>query len=123
MSNLSNAYRHSEILYPSKCAIFSLTSLLMDTPNPGESLYANTVWCLSDFEYKTSLSSNQIARFRNNLEFKEVNLVNGKPGVFLVNMTERIKPNNEISWNIISDVHRSQVDIADLDYKIRHDNE
>ena len=94
----------------------------MDRPKPGESLYANIVWCLSDFEYKISLSSNQLTRFSNNQEFDEINLVTGKPGAFLINMKPCIKPNNEISWNIISDVHRSQVDISDLQHKIQHDN-
>ena len=38
----------------------SLTSLLMDTPKPGESLFANIVWSESDFDFKISSSSRSI---------------------------------------------------------------
>ena len=123
MSNLSNAYRHSEILSPTKCAIFSLTSLLMDRPEPGESLRANTVWCSTNVRYKTSLCSNQLIRFKNQLDFEEVHLLTGKPGSFLVNISECIEPKSEISWDIISDINRTQVEIANLIHQIEHDNE
>ena len=43
LSNLSNAYKHSEIIKDTKLGIFSLGSLIMDRPDPGEALNANTV--------------------------------------------------------------------------------
>ena len=36
LSNLSNAYKHSEIIQDTNLAIFSLGSLIMDRPDPGE---------------------------------------------------------------------------------------
>ena len=94
----------------------------MDTPKPGESLFANVVWSVSDFKHKVSLSSEQIARFKNNLDFNEDYLITGKPGSFLINFDECIESNSKITWKIISDVKKTQIDIADLDYKIRHEN-
>ena len=57
----------------------------MDTPKPGESLYANVVWASSDFDYKISLSSDQIKLFKKNMKFNENHLVTGEPGAFLIN--------------------------------------
>tara|TARA_S200000501_G_scaffold378864_1_gene444331 strand:+ start:829 stop:4248 length:3420 start_codon:yes stop_codon:yes gene_type:complete len=122
MSNLSNAYRYSEVLEESKCALYSLTSLLMDTPKPGESLFANVVWSVADFKHKVSLSSEEISRFKNNLNFNEDYLITGKPGSYLINFDESIESNNKITWKIISDVKKTQTEIADLDHKIRHEN-
>ena len=102
MSNLSNAYRYSELLKSSKCALYSLTSLLMDTPKPGESLFSNIVWSQSNFDYKISLSSEEVKRFKNNLSFKENHLTTGKPGSFLINFDECIEINSKITWKLIS---------------------
>ena len=56
LSNLSNAYKHSEIIKKSNMAIFSLGSLIMDRPDPGEALTANVVWCKSELDFACSLA-------------------------------------------------------------------
>ena len=118
MSNLSNAYRYSELLEKSKCALYTLTSLLMDTPKPGESLYANVVWALSDFDYKISLSSDQIKLFKKNMKFNENHLVTGEPGAFLINFDSTIESKDIISWEIVSDVKKDQISVSEIDNKV-----
>ena len=44
MSNLANAYKISEYSPDSNCALFFMNALVMDRPEPGESLYSNLVW-------------------------------------------------------------------------------
>ena len=39
MSNLANAYKVSEYMPDANCALFFMNALLMDRPEPGESLY------------------------------------------------------------------------------------
>ena len=50
MSNLANAYKVSEYLPDANCALFYLNALLMDRPEPGESLYTNIIWSLYNGE-------------------------------------------------------------------------
>ena len=114
MSNLANAYKVSEYLPDTNCALFYLNALLMDRPEPGESLYTNIIWSLYDGEKQISLNEKEILRFINNEIFNTTHLVKGMPGCFLTNIKENLKSNNEILWFTIADVHKTQNDITHL---------
>ena len=86
MSNLANAYKVSEYLPDTNCALFYLNALLMDRPEPGESLYTNIIWSLYDGEKQISLNEKEILRIINNEIFNTTHLVKGMPGCFLTNI-------------------------------------
>ena len=122
MSNLSNAYRQSEIISPLNYAIFSLTSLLMDRPEPGESLRANVAWCISKNKYKSSLDSDQINNFRESSRFEESHQLNGKSGSYFIHIDDYIKEQESIDWDIICDVNLNQVEISKMILNIEQNN-
>ena len=80
LSNLSNAYKHSEIIKDTKLGIFSLGSLIMDRPDPGEALSANTVWVRSNINFKPSLSSTN-----NTSANVYAEVLTGAPGSYFIN--------------------------------------
>ncbi|MBT5996219.1 MAG: hypothetical protein HOG73_10935 [Candidatus Marinimicrobia bacterium] len=114
MSNLANAYKVSEYTPDTNCALFFLNALLMDRPEPGESLYTNIIWSYYGGEKIISLSEKDIVRFTNDGTFNGTHIIKGKPGCFLTKIKENINPNNEIYWYTIADVQKSQSDVTHL---------
>ena len=114
MSNLANAYKVSEYMPDSNCALFFLNALLMDRPEPGESLYTNLVWSYYNGEKIISLNEEDIARFTANGAFNGTHLVVGKPGSFLIKIKKNLEPGSEIHWYTVADVHKSQSEVTHL---------
>ena len=102
LSNLSNAYKHSEIIKDTKLGIFSLGSLIMDRPDPGEALNANTVWVRSDINFKPSLSSPK--KINTNI-YDEV--LTGVPGSYFINSQITLEQNQKAEWDIVLDVNQN----------------
>ena len=118
LSNLSNAYKHSEILKNTKLGIFSLGSLIMDRPDPGESLNANTVWVRSDIDFKPSLL------FPNNKN-KDVydEVLTGVPGSYFINSNITLGQDQKAEWDIVLDVNQNHMSVVDLNNKINFIND
>ena len=114
MSNLANAYKVSEYMPDSNCALFFLNALLMDRPEPGESLYTNLVWSYYNGEKIISLNEEDIAQFTANGAFNGTHLVVGKPGSFLTKIKKNLEPGSEIHWYTVADVHKSQSEVTHL---------
>ena len=109
LSNLSNAYKHSEIITETKLGIFSLGSLIMDRPDPGESLNANTAWVHSEIDFKPSLS------FPNATEsdmYKEV--LTGVSGSYFISSNVTLASNQKAKWDIVLDVNQNHMSIVKL---------
>ena len=115
LSNLSNAYKHSEIIKKSNMAIFSLGSLIMDRPDPGEALTANVVWCKSELDFACSL----VLPYNNNASDKNmfdlVHHLTGAPGSYFVNSKKSLGAKQTVSWDIILDVNLDHRAIVSLD--------
>ncbi len=120
MSNLANAYKISEYCPDTTCALFSLNALLLDRPEPGESLRTNAVWCLARTSHIISLSNDTLKIFREDGQFKEQYKVTGKSGSFFINMIETVPRSGELSWDILADVNQTQTDIAFLEKRIQN---
>ena len=114
MSNLANAYKVSEYLSGPNCALFYLNALLMDHPEPGESLNTNIIWSLYKGKTKISLDEKDILQFTNNKTFNAKHIVKGKPGCYLMNIEENLKSDDYIQWYTIADVHKTQKDLTNL---------
>ena len=112
MSNLANAYKVSECNSDYNYAIYYMNALLMDKPDPGESLFANIVWSYSNENIELSVSEKSINTFIKNNNFEKNHLLKGKEGSFLNFINKSLLPGHEIIWYIIADVQKSQSDIS-----------
>ena len=63
MSNLANAYKVSEILNNSNLTLFYLNSLIMDRPEPGESLKTTLAWTDLNVSNKIILDHTELKSF------------------------------------------------------------
>ena len=114
MSNLANAYKISECNSDLRYALYYMNALLMDKPDPGESLLSNIVWSFSNENIRLSVDESSINSFLLNNYFEENHLLKGKEGSFLNYIEKQLHPDQEISWFIVADVQKSQSDIISV---------
>ena len=114
MSNLANAYKVSEYLPDSDCALYFMNALLMDRPEPGESLYSNLVWSYYNGNKIISVSEEDIDQFTDRGTLNRAHLIKGKPGCFLTKIEENLEPEDEIHWYTVADVYKSQSEITHI---------
>lgn len=114
MSNLVNAYKVSEYSSKSNCALFFLSGLLMDRPEPGEALYSNLVWSHYNGKKEISVNEKDAVHFKNTGILKETHHMSGKPGAFLTKIEKDLEPEEKIQWYTIADVYKSQSEIIDI---------
>ena len=114
MSNLANAYKVSEYNQHHHYALFYLNALLIDKPEPGESLHTNIVWSYFDGSDKVSVNEKSINEFILNHSFSENYLLKGKQGSYLKYIEKELEPEEEAYWFIVADVNKSQKDIIKI---------
>ncbi len=117
MSNLANAYKVSEYNPETECALFYMNALVMDRPEPGESLYANLIWSYYRENKIITLNEKSINEFVESGKIKEDHFIKGKPGCYLTKISKELEPKNEIYWYTIADVSKTQSEIT---YLISH---
>jgi len=112
MSNLANAYKVSEYNQNYNYALFYLNALLLDTPEPGESLNTNIVWSYYDGKNEVSLNEKSVDKFILDGVFPKDHLLKGKSGSYLKYIEKELDPGERIYWYIIADVKKSQKDVT-----------
>jgi len=113
-SCLTDAYKACECV-GDRLVVYSLTSLIGDTPEPIEVLRANVAWHLSNAE-GLLLSSNQVADFARGgiTAIKgETNSV-GRKGAFLGYQSMTLASGEEKSWLLVLDARLNQKEVAAL---------
>ena len=114
MSNLANAYKVSECNSDYNYALYYMNALLMDKPDPGESLFSNMVWSFSEEKFELSVNQKSIDTFLNNHCFTSDLFLKGKEGSFLDFIEKTLDPGYEMCWYIVADVQKSQSDIIEI---------
>jgi hypothetical protein len=111
---LTDAYKACERpdLY-GKLAIYSLTSTIVDSPEPVEVLRANVAWLIGSAEARL-LSSRQISAFVSGGELTDETNSTGRKGAFLIYRPVALAPSEEISWVIVMDAGLTQKRITEL---------
>ncbi len=122
MSNLADAYKQTEFDPNTGLAIYALASLLMDRPQPGESLKASIVWSTGLSNYSLDLSEEAIPRFINREKPEYHHLLTGIKGAYLINTTLTLAPGSKKSWNVIADIGQDQSDIVALRKLLKTDD-
>jgi hypothetical protein len=118
-SNLVDAYKWSEFDSTYGLGLFTLYSGITDKPEPFESLYANTVFCLGLEQPKVLLSSQQLRAFIQGTPLQAETLLRGVRGAYLVNSQITLKARQIKSWNIIANVEQSQAQLVALQHELQ----
>ena len=118
MSNLTNAYKRSEMIGDDRIAVYTLEARVVDRPEPAESLRATVVWS-TGFEGSVTLSPAAVADFEAGEALTPVGLVTGRPGAYLLSGRSEILPGETTSWRIVADVAADQAAVSGLQRFLR----
>ncbi len=113
-SNLVNAYKRTEKVVDSSMAIFALSAVIVDRAEPSEALKANVAWSTGLKDPSYLLSSKQVDVFRKTGSVSTENDVKGARGAYLTVQEIELAGNENCEWMILSDVNKSQAQIAEL---------
>ncbi len=120
-SSLIDAYKRCDYDPRARLAVFSLTAQILDRPEVGEVLRANTVWCHGLESYQVSLADNAVGDFRRGERPAPVHTLTGRRGNYLVTADLHLEPTSEVEWHLVADAGSSHVQLAKLsDFLLTH---
>lgn len=113
-SNLVDAYKKSEWYGPAGPALFVLSSIPVDKPEPSEALMATAAWSAGLEAEAHLLSSAQLDRFRRGASVEPEQDVRGVRGAYFVQAAFDVTPGAERVWYVVADVKQGPDDVAAL---------
>ena len=115
MSNLTNAYKRSEILGArGRLASYSLEARVVDRPEPAEALIASVAWSVGLDAATVTVDPDAVEVFRAGNEPQTGALTTGRPGAYLLSSRVDIDPGETSSWTIVADVNQTQGSVVEL---------
>ncbi len=115
MSNLTHAYKRSEVIdTPSRLAVFSLESQVLDRPEPAEVLRGSVAWSVGLDEASVTVNPDALAGFESGHPRTDATKLTGRPGAYLLQGTVELDQGAETSWRIVTDVAQDQIAVTAL---------
>ncbi len=109
---LADAYKHSEVDPQTGLGIYSLSSMILDRPEPGETLYATTVWNTGLPSPAVVLDPAQLSIFRSKGEVSCEPVLKGRKGAYLLSDSLTLAPGQTHRWQIVADAMQTQTQVA-----------
>lgn len=117
---LADAYKHSELDTANGLGIFSLSSMILDRPEPGETLFATTVWSTGLEDAPTViLDPAQLTPFRRQQPVTQERIFKGRKGAYLITTTLAVEPGQTRRWQIVTDTPQTQAQVVDTTTLLR----
>jgi hypothetical protein len=113
-SCLVDAYKRCEIDPNSGLAIYSLTAMVSDRPEPAECLRASAVWSRGLRSATTLLNEDAVRAFRSNHPMTPTPVTTGSRGAFLLHSTVTLAAGEFIEWDIVADIGFDQPSLEGL---------
>ncbi|MFY0598920.1 MAG: hypothetical protein JXR03_04565 [Cyclobacteriaceae bacterium] len=121
-SNLSEAYKRSELEESVGLGIYALSAIIVDRAEPSEALKANIAWSLGLNEATYLLSSSQLNAFRRGEELEQEVDVKAKKGSYFVSQNITLSAHEQRSWMIVANVNQTATSIAEISELLRNNN-
>lgn len=118
-STLLDAYKRSELLPGGRLALFRLSAVPADRPEPAEALSTTMAWSVAPEASKVLLSSRQLTAFRAGRTLQTETDICGLRGAYFLNGETRLGPGREIEWMIGADVSLSAADVVRVREQLR----
>jgi len=113
-SCLGDAYKRNELDEETGLGIYAFTSIPGDSPEPHEALRATVCWSTCPAGVPRLVSSTQLDAFRHGESIRPETRVCGRRGAYFVHTTPTIPAAEGARWQIVADVSRGHVEIAEL---------
>ncbi len=120
-SNLTDAYKRSELEQASGLGIFALSAIIVDKAEPSEALKANVAYALGLEHPGHLLSALQLNNFRQGKSIIRETDVKGEKGAYFVHVASELPPNSEKEWMLVANVNQNHAGIIRLVETIKSD--
>jgi hypothetical protein len=111
-STLADAYKKNELLPETGLALYTLSSIPIDRPEPAEALRATAVWSVGLPGSVRLLSSTQLERFRDGPPVRRETDIRAERGAYFVEAELDLAGGRTASWLIVADVEQGASEIA-----------
>lgn len=118
-STLLDAYKKNELLSGSRLALFRLSAVPADRPEPAESLSTTVAWSVAPEASTILLSTRQLEAFRAGKVVQGEKEIRGQRGAYFLCGATKLGPGRELEMMIGADVSLSAADVAELREKLR----
>jgi hypothetical protein len=115
MSNLTNAYRRSEIVAGAgNVALHTVEALMVDQAIPAESLRASVTWSTGLRPSVVTVDRTATTTLRDGAVVEPVDLMTGRPGAHLLMADVELGPGASTDWYLVADVAQDHAAVIDL---------
>lgn len=118
-STLLDAYKRSELVAGSRLALFRLSAVPADRPEPAEALSTTVAWSVAPKVSSILLSSRQLEVFRSGKRVEGEKDICGQRGAYFLSGKTRLVPGAETEWMIGADVSLSAAEVVRLRNQLR----
>ena len=119
-STLVDGYKKTELIENAQLALFRMEAILVDRPEPSESLRVNTVWHYGLNNPNFLLSSRQLANFRNGQDISPELESKGVRGAFFAHCQLSIAALSTQAWYFVAEVNQDAVMVNNLRHFIEN---
>ncbi|MFK7925440.1 MAG: hypothetical protein AB8H47_26040 [Bacteroidia bacterium] len=119
VSTLVDAYKKNELIAETGLGIYSLSSILVDKPEPSESLMATTVWSHGLEASQYLLSSRQLWDFSAGKTIVGESDVRAERGAYFIHSKFSLAPTASKEWHIVIEGNQGPANVADLNRSLQ----
>jgi len=103
-STLGDGYKRTELIPGIGLALFRLSSIPVDRPEPSEALRVNVAWATGLSPVKRLLSASQLGNFRQGKTVHEETDIRGKRGAYFLNTTLDLESGHQRQWYLVAEL-------------------
>ena len=115
-STLLDAYKRNEFI--GRVGMYSLSSHVVDRPEPAESLQCTTVWSVGPEDCTRLLCERQVRAFRRGRSVCAEHDVRAERGAYLVAFDITLAPGEEVCWTFAAELDQGFAEVAALSYRL-----
>ena len=113
-STLVDGYKRTELEGTTGLALFRLSSIPVDRPEPSESLRVNTAWSVGLDAEARLLSSVQLDAFRRGGGVTEETDIRGRRGAYFLKAALTLPAQGEKEWKIVAEVNQDAAGVKSI---------
>jgi hypothetical protein len=118
-STLVDGYKRTELLEDVHVALFRMSSIPVDKPEPSEALRVNLAWSMGLEPAQRLLSTTQLRAFRLGKAIAAEYDVRGRRGAYLLNASVALGPGEQKDWLIVAELNQDAAGVVALRERMR----
>ncbi|NWJ41708.1 MAG: hypothetical protein HXX12_12150 [Geothrix sp.] len=121
-STLVDGYKRTELIRPSGLALFRLSSVPVDKPEPSEALRVNLAWSTGLEPAQRLLSTTQLKAFRLGATLREESDIRGQRGAYLLHGGFPLGGGEQKDWLVVAELNQDATAVVALKHRLESES-